>query len=114
MIGLHGDTIIIKHRTMGAPDVDGQPQESITTRTVTGCSVQPVTNAGDVLFEQDVLLGRWRVIGPQGIVLSDLVDGDDTIEWDGKNYRLASAVQEYTPADGLGSHSELYMMEDHR
>lgn len=114
MTGLHGDTITIKHRTPDEPDVDGEMQESVTTRTVEGCSVQPVTHTGDVLFEQDIILGRWRVVGPQGIILSDLVDGDDTIEWDGHNYRLASAVQEYTPADGLGSHSELYMMEDHR
>lgn len=114
MTGLHGDTITIEHRTPGEPDVDGEMQESVTARTVEGCSVQPVTNAGDVLFEQDIILGRWRVIGPKGVILSDLVDGDDTIRWKGKAFRLSSAVQEYMPADGLGSHSELYMMEDHR
>ncbi|KFF31650.1 hypothetical protein [Bifidobacterium bombi] len=114
MTGIHGDTIVIEHRTLGEPDVDGETKESMTACTVEGCSVQPVTNAGDVLFEQDIIIGRWRVIGPQGVLVSDLVDGDDTIRWNGKAYRLSSAVQEYMPADGLGSHSEFYMMEDHR
>ncbi|RBQ00066.1 hypothetical protein [Bifidobacterium xylocopae] len=114
MIGTHGEAITVQRRTLGEPDVDGEQTETVTETMVEGCGVQPVMDMGQALFEQTVIVPRWKVIGPYGQYLSTLIDGNSRILWRDKAYKPTGPVQDYRTADRLGDHSEFYMLEEGR
>lgn len=108
---LHAESITVTTRVATGPDENGEPSYQDTVTTVDGCNVQPIIAMGDALFEQTTITPRWKVCGPDGQFISDLVNGDALITWRAKQYKPNGAVQDYHTADGLGEHTEFYMLE---
>lgn len=111
MDSLHGESLTIETRVAGQPDDNGEPTYTTTESTVDGCNVQPVLAMGDALFTQITVISRWKVNGPDGTFISSLITGDSQIKWRGETYKPNGAVQDFHTADGLGNHTEFYMLE---
>ena len=97
---LHGETVVVRRVTLGAPDASGVPVETVTETPWEGCNVQPVGTSESVGAAQ-VVAGRFRVSGPP----AEWITAQDELIHQGRTLRIEGDPQTFI--GGAIDHTEL-------